>query len=460
MNELLPRVLLVDDDPDNLELLGRILASEGYAITTATDADEALELVRAQGADCIVSDVRMPGRDGFSLLDTLRAEHAGIPVILLTSHGGLDDAVRAVGRGAEHYLSRSVRGETLRETVRTALTRAAASRKSSPVIEVPREDVVGRSAAIVSLYNTIARVAGSSSPVLIRGETGVGKEWVARAIHRYGPRKGGPFVPVNGSALAEGTLESELFGHARGSFTGSVGARRGLFQAASGGVLFLDEVGELPPRAQAELLRVLQEGEVRPVGSDEVVRVDVRIVCATHRDLERRVADGVFREDLLFRLKVIEVPVPPLRERREDIPDLAAHFLARAQGGPAKRFAPETLAELTRRDWPGNVRELQSAVQRAAALAAGDVILPTDLPPVVRGDTVQSTTHDPAPFSLGALWSQLFAHGVPTLDDLELSFVRAVVEHLQGNKTQAAQSLGVDRKTIRRILARGGDDDE
>ncbi len=217
-------------------------------------------------------------------------------------------------------------------------------------------------------------------------------------------------------------------------------------------------MGDAPLRVQAELLRVLQDGEVRPVGADEVIKVDVRVVCATHRDLDRMVSEGRFREDLLFRLRVIEITVPPLRARRDDIPLLVEHFLAHGPDGGTRRMSPEALAELTRRDWPGNVRELQSAVHRAAALAAGEVILARDLPPVVRDETITQTTSD-APMSLPALWERLLAHGVATLDEVELSYVRAVVARLNGNKTQAAEVLGVDRKTIRRILARGGDDD-
>ncbi len=457
-------ILVVDDDPDNVELTRTVLAGESHRVTTAGSVSAALSAARTDPVDCVVSDVCMPGTDGFSLLDSFRSEWPGTPVILLTAFGGLEDAVRAVGRGAEAYLPKPIRPSALREAVRTALDRAAAARRvpTVPLLPVvPRETIVGRSAAIVGLYGTIARAAASNAPVLIRGDTGVGKEWVARAIHRYSTRSSGVFVPVNCTALAEGTLESELFGHARGGFTGAVAPRKGLFLLAHGGVLFLDEVGELPWRGQAEILRVLQEGEVRPVGSDELVKVDVRVVCATHRDLDQLVAAGRFREDLLFRLRVIEIVVPPLRSRREDIPVLAEHFLAHNHGGsPARRFSSEAITELCRRDWPGNVRELQSAVLRAAALAAGPVILPVDLPPEIStGGTVTSAT-DTEPLSLPALWERILSHGVPSLDEVELSFIRAVVRHLGNNKSQAAEILGVDRKTIRRILARGGEDED
>ncbi len=454
-----PHVLVVDDDEDALTLTRAMLSGGAWRVTAVDSAREALAVIDQERVDCVVSDVNMPGSDGFSLLDALKQGRPEVPVILLTSFVTLDDAVRAVDRGATSYLPKPVTAQGLGDAVRAALERAAARR--APVSVAPSfapDAVVGRSPAVVALYGVVARAAMSSAPVLIRGETGAGKEWVARAIHRYGPRSSGPFVPVNASAFAEGTLESELFGHARGSFTGAAGARKGLFLSAHKGTLFLDEVGDAPARVQAELLRVLQDGEVRPVGSDEVVKVDVRVVCATHRDLERMAAEGRFREDLLFRLRVIEVKVPPLRERRDDIALLAEHFLAHAPDARPRRLSPEALAELSRRDWPGNVRELQSAVHRAAALAEGEVILPRDLPPVVQGERIAHTTAE-EPASLAALWERLLAHGVPSLDEVELSYVRAVVARLGGNKTQAAEVLGVDRKTIRRILARGGDDD-
>ncbi len=454
-----PHIVLVDDDPDTLSLTRMLLAGERWRITDVGSAKEALAVIDQEPVDCVVTDVNMPGSDGFSLLDALKQGRPEVPVILLTSFVTLEDAVRAVDRGAVSYLPKPVTARSLSETVRAALERAAVPREPAQAVSSqPVDAVIGRSPAVVALYGIVARAAMSSVPVLIRGETGVGKEWVARAIHRYGPRSSGAFVPVNCSAFAEGTLESELFGHARGSFTGAAGTRKGLFQSAHKGTLFLDEVGDAPLRVQAELLRVLQDGEVRPVGSDEVVKVDVRVVCATHRDLDRMVAEGRFREDLLFRLRVIEVTVPPLRARRDDIPLLVNHFLAHGPDAGTRRMSPEALAELTRREWPGNVRELQSAVHRAAALAAGEVILPRDLPPVVRDETIAHGTAE-SPMSLPVLWDRLLEHGVATLDEVELSYVRAVVAKLGGNKTQAAEVLGVDRKTIRRILARGGDDE-
>lgn len=455
-------VLVVDDDPDALEVTRAVLTQPGWRVSAAESVSEALEIARKDPPQCVVSDVMMPGEDGFSLLETLRAEQPAVPVILMTGYGGLDDAVRAVSGGAERYLSKPARPGALREAVKTALARALVAREAVPRINteaLPAEAVVGRSPAIVALYATIARAAVAVAPVLIRGETGTGKEWVARAIHRYGQRSRGPFVALNASALPEGTLESELFGHTRGSFTGATGARRGVFQQAHGGVLFLDEVGELPWRVQAELLRVLQEGELRPVGADEVVKVDVRVVCATHRDLGALVREGKFREDLFFRLRVIDIAVPPLRDRREDIPALAEHFLAHAPGvavsvdGRPKRLSAKALECLAEREWPGNVRELQAAVFRAAALSAGVVIVPEDLPTGAESVTEVLPSES---LSLSTVWEHVLPEGIPSLEEVEVSFVQAVVRFLGGNKTQAAESLGVDRKTIRRILARGG----
>ncbi len=447
-----PHVLLVDDDPDTLELTRSALAGEPWRVSLADGAGEALAVLARERVDCVVSDVVMPGSDGYALLTALRRDHPTVPIILHTGYGSLDGAVRAHAGGAAAYLAKPARGGEVRATIRAALARSRAGAVSSASAESARDAVVGRGPAALALYQQVARAAGSLAPVLLRGETGAGKEWVARAIHRYGPRAAGPFVSVNCSALAEGTLESELFGHARGSFTGAAGARRGLIPSAHGGTLFLDEVGDASPRLQAELLRVLQEGEVRPVGADEVTRVDVRVVAATHRDLEARVAAGSFREDLLYRLRGVEIRVPPLRERREDIAELARHFLAHAPGGAGRSLAPEALAALAGRAWPGNVRELQSAVHRAAAFAGGPVIVAADLPP-------EPAEEGATAGGLAAHWERLLGEGVVPLDALELSYVRAVVARLGGNKTLAAEALGVDRKTIRRILARAGEEE-
>ena len=449
----LPHVLLVDDDLDTLDLTRAALAGEPWRLTLAGGADEALAVLSRERVDCVLSDVVMPGADGFSLLAALRRDHPSLPIILHTGYGSLEGAVRATGGGAVAYLPKPARSGEIKAVIRGALARASVA-PAGAAESLPRDAVVGRGPAAMALYLQVARAATTLAPVLLRGETGAGKEWVARAIHRHGARAQGPFVSVNCSALAEGTLESELFGHARGSFTGAAGARRGLIPSAHGGTLFLDEVGDAPPRLQAELLRVLQDGEVRPVGSDEVIRVDLRVVAATHRDLEARVAEGTFREDLLYRLRGVEIAVPPLRERREDVPDLARHFLAHAPGGAGRSFSPEALAALVARAWPGNVRELQSAVHRAAAFAGGPVIVPGDLPPELGA---RPSSDDGG--GLPALWERLLARGVVPLDELELSYVRAVVARLQGNKTLAAEALGVDRKTIRRILARGGDEE-
>jgi DNA-binding NtrC family response regulator len=445
-------VLLVDDDLDALDMVRVALSGTPWRLTLAGGVDEALAVLSRERVDCVLSDVVMPGADGFSLLEMLRREYPTVPLVLHTGYGSLEGAVRAMGGGAAAYLSKPARPGELKTAIEAALARARAT-VVPMAVDTPRDAVVGRGPAAMALYEAVARAAGTRAPVLLRGETGVGKEWVARAIHRYGARASGPFVVVNCSALAEGTLESELFGHARGSFTGSVGARRGLIPSAHGGTLFLDEIGDASPRLQTELLRVLQEGEVRPVGSDEIVKVDFRVLSATHRDLEARVAEGNFREDLLHRLRTVEIVVPPLRERREDIPELAQHFLAHAPGGAGVTFSPEALAALVTRAWPGNIRELRAAVHRAAAFATGPVIVPSDLPP---SPAMQPPHGEDR--GIAGLWEKLLAQGVLPLDAIETSYVHAVVAHFGGNKTVAAEALGVDRKTIRRILARHGND--
>ncbi|MBI5514542.1 MAG: sigma-54-dependent Fis family transcriptional regulator [Deltaproteobacteria bacterium] len=403
----------------------------------------------AAGARCAVVVHEPPAHDGLGW--TAARTEPRVPVVLVSAEPSLDEAARAVALGVEAYLGPETEPRALLAAVERARSRREALRgETLGALAAPvRDAVLGHGPAIVKLFGAVARAAASGAPVLIRGETGVGKEWVARAIHRYSARGTGPFVAVNCSALPEGTLESELFGHARGGFTGALGARKGLFQTAHGGTVFLDEMGELSHRVQAELLRVLQEGEVRPVGSDEALTVDVRVLCATHRDVDAQVSSGRLREDLLFRLRVLDLEVPPLRARREDIPLLARHFLALAPGPvpPSQRaLAPETLAALQRRAWPGNVRELQAVIARAAALSPGAVLLPEDLEEPAEGPPGSLEDH------LDALWAQLLPGGVPTLAAVQRSLLRAVTRHLGGNKSQAALRLGIDRKTLRRAL--------
>jgi DNA-binding NtrC family response regulator len=317
------------------------------------------------------------------------------------------------------------------------------------------EDPVSR-----ELFGRIQRIAPSDASVLITGETGTGKELVARAIHTHSPRAGAPFVPVNCTALTESLLESELFGHARGAFTGAVSAKRGLFETANGGTMFLDEIGDMGPKMQAQLLRTLQDGEVKPVGGSEPIRVDVRLVCATNKDLDEEVKAGRFREDLYFRINVVTVHLPPLRERREDVPILVAHFLAklaRRERRSAAALSPEALKLLNAYGWPGNVRELENAIERAVAVAKGNVVIPSDLPPEVGGGAGTAAAMAAGGGGQGQGEAGIIADR-PSLGELERRYIQLVLTESGGNKKKAAEKLGIDRRTLYRALEREGDD--
>ncbi|HLU62204.1 MAG TPA: sigma 54-interacting transcriptional regulator [Gammaproteobacteria bacterium] len=367
-----PQILLVDDDPGLLRLLSLRLESNGYAVRTAKDGAMALAAVEAQRPDLVITDLRMENMDGLELLEALVRTAPGLPVILITAHGSIPDAVRATQNGAFGFLTKPVeKSELLAQVERALETSAAGTRK-----EDWREGILTRSGRMEEVLNQAKMAAGTDAAVLITGESGTGKEQLARSIHRASPRASGPFVAVNCAAIPETLLESELFGHEKGAFTGAVQSKPGLVQEADGGTLFLDEIGDMPPSAQVKLLRVLQEGTVRPVGSTRDRHVDIRVISATHQDLRQGMESGEFREDLFYRLNVVNLRLPPLRERREDIPLLATHFLDRinATSSTPKSFAPAALEALLESNWPGNVRELQNFVERCAALTPGQVI--------------------------------------------------------------------------------------
>jgi len=385
------RVLVAEDDRVARDLLCEILRGEGYEVDAVDDGAGAIERAQAGRYDLVVSDIRMERSGGLDVLAAFTNKAPATPVILITAFGDVAGAMEAIQRGAYDYVSKPFNIEELRLTVARALERKrlVAEQKAEPSeSKTHLQDIVGKSAVMLEVYKLVARVAGSTATVLVEGESGTGKELVARAIHTHSPRAGAPFVPVNCTALTESLLESELFGHARGAFTGAVAAKRGLFEAANGGTMFLDEIGDMGPKMQAQLLRTLQDGEVKPVGGSEPIRVDVRIVCATNKDLDEEVKAGRFREDLYFRINVVTVHLPPLRERREDVPILVAHFLAklaRRERRAAAALSPEALKLLSGYTWPGNVRELENAIERAVAVAKGGVVLPSDLPPEVGG---------------------------------------------------------------------------
>ena len=373
-------VLIVDDDTDLLRLLSMRLTAAGYRVSSAESAEDALAQIALARPQLVISDVQLPGADGLQLFETIRAQHAALPVILLTAHGTIPDAVEATSRGVFTYLTKPFDGKKLLEQVAHALALAAPAASGSAGPTEPaawRAGIVSHSARMEELLAEALLVAKSDASVLIRGESGTGKELLAQAIHRASRRSSRPFVAVNCSAIPETLLESELFGHVKGAFTGATQNHRGLFQAADGGTLFLDEIGDMPPALQVKLLRVLQERSVRPVGANQTVPIDVRILSATHRDLDAMLADGSFREDLFYRLNVVSLQLPTLAERREDIPLLAQHFLthlAARHGRRIRGFAPDALRALATAAWPGNVRQLHNAVEQVCALATAPLI--------------------------------------------------------------------------------------
>ncbi|HET6921803.1 MAG TPA: sigma-54 dependent transcriptional regulator, partial [Anaeromyxobacteraceae bacterium] len=368
------RILVVDDDQSSRELLTRILGQDGHRVTALADGREAIEaLGQGDAPDLVVSDIRMAEADGLQVMDAYRQRAPDTPVILVTAFGTVDGALEAIRRGAADYLSKPYDVDAIKVVVARALKQRALVLENRTLRRDLRdkyrlENVVGRSESMLHVFKTAARVASAEATVLIQGESGTGKELVARAIHQSSPRAAGPFVAVDCGAIAEGVLESELFGHARGAFTGAQAMRRGLFEEASGGTLFLDEIGDVGPNLQARLLRALQEGTIRRVGTNEPIAVDVRTVAATNRDLEQAVKEGSFRADLYYRLNVVAIRIPPLRERREDVPLLAEHFAHKHGRGEGAAISPAARDLLVAYHWPGNVRELENVIARALAL--------------------------------------------------------------------------------------------
>jgi len=370
-------LLLVDDDPDLLRLLSMRLEANGYTVTAVDSAEAALARMSVQLPAMVISDIRLPGRDGMALFQQIRKQYPALPVILLTAHGTIPDAVEATSLGAYAYLTKPFDAKVLLDRIGQALSLSAPSAVQSRSDEHWREEIISRSQAMAELLAEARLVAVSDASVLIRGESGTGKELLARAIHRASRRAKAPFIAVNCGAIPEQLLESELFGHVKGSFTGAVNSRDGLLQAADGGTLFLDEIGDMALHLQVKLLRVLQERVVRQVGSDVGKPVDVRVLSATHRDLEQAMLEGQFREDLYYRLNVITLTLPPLSQRREDIGLLATQFLQMLAAKYQKTvngFAPDALEALTRAAWPGNVRQLYNVVEHVCALATAPLV--------------------------------------------------------------------------------------
>ena len=440
-------ILVVDDDEAQRDSLKEDLEQEGFAVEVAAGGRAGVERVKRGGVDLVVSDVKMPDLDGLDLLREVRAVEPTLGVIIITGFGSIDTAFRAVKLGASDFLTKPFDTERLLVTIKNALAgralRLEVVRLRDEVNRRERLDnLIGRSPAMQEVFGLIRRMAGSQVSVLITGDSGTCKELVARAIHAHGPRKARPFVAMNCSAIPETLLESELFGYARGAHSTASTDRQGLFVEADGGTLFLDEIAEMPLRLQPKLLRVLQDGEVRPLGTNKVERVDVRGIAATNRDLAAHLREGHLREDLYYRLNVVQIHLPPLRGRGEDVLPLAEHFLARAAaraGKPLRGFTESAKKIMLAYPFPGNVRELENMVERAVALAEGEMVGPDDLPPSMRERKSQDRL------------ATAVAQGL-TLDQLEREYIARVLDAEGGNKTRTALRLGLDRKTLYRKL--------
>jgi len=432
--------LVVDDSMDTLEVLRRNLESQGYRVHTSPGAAEAIEILETTPVDLVITDLKMPKLGGIDLIRHVHDNLTDTVVIMITGHATIESAVKAVKTGAEEYLPKPFTDEELITVVDRVLAKQGDRRAVSAVGRARSggsHGIIGESPAIREVLRAIEKTAASSATILISGESGVGKELVARAIHYGGARTSGPFVPVNCGAIPEQLVESELFGHVKGAFTGATAARDGFFRTADSGAIFLDEVSELSPATQVKLLRVLQEGEVAMVGTSQQYRVDVRVLAATNRDLQALVKKGAFREDLFFRLNVINIEIPPLRHRGDDVLLLTNHLIskfAEVAGSPIPRFTGAALDALKSYSWPGNVRELENVLNHLVVMAESETIDVSDFPATMR-------------FSI-----KVGASCTRTLAKVETEYIRNVLESVDGNKSKAAKILGIDRKTLREKL--------
>jgi DNA-binding NtrC family response regulator len=435
-------ILVVDDAPDTLELLQRNLESRGYRVLTALNAMEAIKVLGTTGVDLVITDLKMPGASGMELIRHIRENFKDVEVMMITGYPTIETAVKAVKSGAEEYLTKPFTDTELLSAVERVLEKVHRRRVTHPPWHRSQKSpygLIGESEAMQKVFSAIAKAASTSVTTLITGESGTGKELVARAIHYNSLRSSAPFVPVNCGAIPGELLESELFGHIKGAFTGATETRAGFFQTADGGTIFLDEISETSLSMQVKLLRVLQDKEVNMVGSPRPRKVDVRILASTNKDLPNSVEKGVFREDLFFRLNVITIDIPPLRERGEDIFLLTEYFakkFAQELDKPKLTFSENALSVLRNYHWPGNVRELENVVQRLVVMTEGDLIEVPDLPSLMRFSALQKTGLN------------------RTLFEAETEYIRNVLASVGGNKTRAAEILGIDRKTLREKLSK------
>jgi DNA-binding NtrC family response regulator len=457
------RILVVDDEGGQRDILRAILTAEGYGVQTAGSAGEALQQCGQHRFDLVLTDLRMPGADGLSLVRELTREEPPTLVILMTGYGSIDSAEQALQQGAFDYLTKPLERDELLLTVNRAFERIRLIQENRLLrrqleARFRVDGIVGSHYRIQEVFDKLHKVSGSSSTVLITGESGTGKELIARAIHRHSPRKERPFVGVSCAAIPETLIESELFGHEKGAFTGAVSRRQGLFEAADKSTLFLDEIGELSVSMQAKVLRALQEREIRRVGGREDVRVDVRIIAATNKDLEAEVERGAFREDLYYRLNVVTIALPPLRERSTDIPQLAAYFVARVcaeAGRPPMEITKEAMRLLLQYEWPGNVRQLEAVLQRAVLLCDGRAIDYPDLPIEVRFSTLPSRLPESAPADEGPYRFRLPRQGIK-LEDVERDFLLQAMAQAGGVIAKAAKLLGLSYRTLQYRLEKFG----
>jgi DNA-binding NtrC family response regulator len=452
------QILIADDDEVSCQLFAETLEDEGYRVKQVFSGDQALSSLAEDAFELLIIDVRMPGTSGLEVTRLVHAKYPSLPVVVMTAFGSIETAVEAIHEGAFDFISKPMNLAELKNTVSKALAQKSLQRRADKSAgesdEPPHQQfskIIGKTPAMLEVYKTVARVAPTKSTVLILGESGTGKEMIARAIHEHSPRANQPFVAVDCGALTETILESELFGHMRGSFTGAVTDKKGVFEEAQGGTCFLDEIGGISPNLQARLLRVLQEHEVRRVGGKDWIPVDVRVVAATNYNLTEAVKNGQFRQDLYYRLNVVAIKLPPLRQRKEDIPLLAQHFLKHysdEDGKTISTISDKAMDLLSSYPWPGNIRELENAIEQAVALSYQPVLTPEDLPRDVREQaalTFRSEATQDGQFMLA---------DTPSLEEVKKRYVLHVLERTQGNVSATARVLNVDRRSLYRMLAR------
>jgi two-component system response regulator HydG len=445
------RVMIVEDEEGMREFLKILLTKEGYRVTALDNGKDAVDRFTEESYHVVITDIKMPGMDGIQVLSRIKEADPSIPVIIMTGHASMETAIDAVNKGAFAYLLKQARNDEIKQLVKKAVEMRTLKRENRFLKQELKRNhsdrpIIGKSGKIRTIFSLVDKVAGTDSTILIFGESGTGKELIAREIHYKSGRAEGQFVSINCGALPEPLLESELFGHVRGSFTGAVRDKEGLFSVAKGGTFFLDEVGETSPAIQVKLLRVLQEREIIPVGGVKPIKVDVRLIAATNADLEEQVEEGKFRADLFYRLNVIPIHLPTLRERKDDIPLLVDHFLkiyCEAAGIPAKRLSPDAFDVLTNYSWPGNVRELENIIERAVILHEGEVITAADVPDKIKSGSCGRKEPVVADTSM-------------TLEELEKEYMLKVLDETGWHKKKAAGILGINASTLYRKLQRYG----